>query len=183
MVRGKIPWTGQGRPGNGGEIFERGSKLVHKSLWFGVLVRSDQPQSLTKRCAFVWRSRICLCTFVLRTGRSLHLRFCVIFGVFGIWGYPHEGQLFPWCPPLGRRRAAATAAARRQRPRAGAGYSRADAGNRVVRARRHRRWASSRSPPAAGSKPSFSNTPGGGRGVLVAGAPALDAGWTHRDGV
>ena len=99
-VRGEIPWTGQGRPGNGGENFERGSKLVHKSLWFGVLVRSDQSQSLTKRCAFVWRSRICLCTPVLRTGRSLHPRFCVVFGVFGIWGYPHEGQLFPWCPPL-----------------------------------------------------------------------------------
>ena len=27
-------------------------------------------------------------------------RFSVFFGVFGIWGYPHEGQLFPWCPPL-----------------------------------------------------------------------------------
>ena len=38
-------------------------------------------------------------------------RFCVIFGVFGIWGYPHEGQLFPWCPPLG-----AWAIGRRSRP-------------------------------------------------------------------
>ena len=43
MVKGKIPWTGQGRPGNGGENFERGSKLVHKSSCFGrgvVKVRS-----------------------------------------------------------------------------------------------------------------------------------------------
>ena len=30
----------------------------------------------------------------------MHPRFCVVFGVFGIWGYPHEGQLFPWCLPL-----------------------------------------------------------------------------------
>ena len=101
MVRGEIPWTGQGRPGNGGEIFERGSKLVHKSLWSGVLGRSDQSQSLTKRCAFVWRSLICLWALIWRTGSSLGPRFSVIFGVFGIWGYPHEGQLFPWCPPLG----------------------------------------------------------------------------------
>ena len=100
MVRGEIPWTGQGRPGNGGRNFERGSKLVHKSLFSGVLRRSDQSQSLTKRCAFAWRSRICLCTPVLRTGRSLHPRFSVVFGVFGIWDYPHEGQLSTSCRPL-----------------------------------------------------------------------------------
>ena len=32
------------------------------------------------------------------------LRFSVIFGVFGIWSYPHEGQLSTSRRPLGRSR-------------------------------------------------------------------------------